>query len=88
MPMGNPFRRSNNARSSSNARTNQNQGGGSKKAGLVPTAIMPTAVWRAYRDHGLPLSATRMAFTVNPRVKPSRPMGGNPLNYYGKFDNY
>ena len=86
MPMGNPFRRSNNARLTSIARTNQNQGGGPKKAGLVPTAVMPAARWIAYNTRGLPLSGVRMAFTVNPRVRPTRPVGGKPQNYYGKFD--
>lgn len=88
MPMGNPFRRSNHARLTSTARTNQNQGGGNKKAGLVPTAVLPAAVWIGYRNRGLPKSAVQMAFTLNPRVQQSRPIGGNPLNYYGKFDKY
>jgi hypothetical protein len=88
MPMGNPFRRSNNAKLLSTANTNRNQGGGNKKAGLVPTAALPAAVWIGYNNRGLPKTAVQMAFTLNPNVKQSRPMGGNPLNYYGKFDNF
>ena len=84
--MGNPFRRTNNARLTSTARTNQNQGGGPKKAGQVPTATLPAAKWLGYKHRGLPLSNVRMAFTVNPRVQPSKPIGGRPQNYYGKFD--
>ena len=84
--MGNPFRRTNNARLASTARTNQNQGGGPKKAGQVPTATLPAAKWLGYKHRGLPLSNVRMAFTVNPRVAPSKPIGGKPQNYYGKFD--
>ena len=88
MPIyGNPFRRSNSAKlTTSSARTNQNQGGGNKKAGLVPTAVMPTAVWRAYRAHAQPkpMSVMRMPLTTN--VRPGRPIGSNSVNYYGKFD--
>ena len=84
--MGNPFRRSNNARLSSTARTNQNQGGGVKKAGLPPTAAVPAAKWLGYKHRGLPLSGVRMAFTANPNVKPSHGIGAKPQNYYGKFD--
>ena len=86
MPMGNPFKRTNNARMTSSARTNQNQGGGPKKAGLVPTATLPAAKWIGYKNRGLPLSGVRMAFTVNPNVKPSHGIGARPGNYYGKFD--
>jgi hypothetical protein len=87
MPIyGNSFRRSNKSSLGSNARTNQNQGGGSKKAGLVPTAVMSTATWRAYRDHGLPLSMNRMRLPLVTTTRPTRPVGGNPANYYGKFD--
>ena len=86
MPIyGNSFRRSNKSALGSTARTNQNQGGGSKKAGLVPTAVMPTAVWRAYRAHAQPkpMSVMRMPLTTN--VRPGRPIGSNSVNYYGKF---
>ena len=86
MPMGNPFRRTNNAKLTSTARTNQNQGGGPKKAGQVPTATLPAAKWLGYKHRGLPLSNVRMAFTVNPRVQQGRPVYGKPQNYYGKFD--
>ena len=87
MPIyGNSFRRSNRSALGSTARTNQNQGGGNKKAGLVPTAVMTTATWRAYRDHGLPLSMGRMRLPLITTTRPPRPIGSNSVNYYGKFD--
>ena len=90
MPSGNPFsvRASHALLTHSSARTNQNQGGGNKKAGLVPTAVMPAAKWIGYKNRGLPLSGVRMAFTVNPRVQQSRPIYGEPLNYIGAGGNY
>jgi hypothetical protein len=70
----------------SSARTNVNQGGGPKKAGLVPTAILTRATWLGYKRRGLPRTAVQMMFTANPRVNPTRPVGGKPQNYYGPFD--
>ena len=81
MPRGNPFKRSNNARMLNSAAVNRNQGGGSKKAGLPPTAVLPAAVWIAYNTHHYPRTARQMAFTLNPNVRPSRPIDTRPANY-------
>lgn len=83
-PFSNKASHSLTARSS--ARTNVNQGGGNKKAGLVPTAILTRATWLGYKHRGLPRTAVQMAFTANPRVNPSKPISGKPQNYYGPFD--
>lgn len=67
---------------------NQNQGGGPKKAGLVPTADIPVAVFVAYKNRHLPQPMSFMRLTVNPNVKPSRPIYGRPQNYIGQGGNY
>ena len=64
---------------------NQNQGGGNKKAGLVPTADIPVAAFNAYRDRGLPKPLYLMRITANPNVKQSRPICGRPENYTDRF---
>jgi len=86
--MGNPFNRSNHARMGSTARTDQNQGGGNKKAGLVPTMALTQASAIAYNVRHLPKSMAVMKITVFPNVKPSRPVDGRPLNYIGQGGNY
>lgn len=62
----------------SSMHTTQNQGGGVKKAGLVPTETASRATALAYRTNGLPLSLMRMRFTVNPNVQQSRPVWVRP----------
>jgi hypothetical protein len=54
---------------------NQNQGGGSKKAGLVPLATKTEAKMIALRSRGYPQSRKFMAMTVNPRVSQSANIG-------------
>ena len=61
--------------------TNQNQGGGMKKAGLVPTETASVSQARAYRVRGLPLPMMRMSLTANPNVMQSRPTWVRSGNY-------
>jgi hypothetical protein len=68
--------------------TNQNQGGGNKKAGLVPTADVPAAVFNAYNTRGLPRTAAFMKLTLFPNVQQSRPIDGRPQNYVGMGGRY
>jgi hypothetical protein len=62
--------------------TNQNQGGGPKKAGLVPTATMTEETFIAYNVNGLPRSNAFMNITVNPNVRVSRPVGSRPMVWH------
>ena len=62
----------------SSMQTTQNQGGGNKKAGLVPTEAASRATALAYRVSGLPLSLKRMQFTMNPNVMQSSPIWVRP----------
>lgn len=59
--------------------SNQNQGGGSKKAGLAPTATMTEETWIAYNVNGLPKTNAAMAITANRNVRQSRPIGSRPM---------
>mgnify|MGYP001478327395 FL=1 len=61
--------------------TNQNQGGGMKKAGLVPTETASVAQALSYRVRGLPLPMMRMKLTANPNVMQSRPTWVRSDNY-------
>jgi len=62
--------------------SNQNQGGGPKKAGLVPTATMTEETWIAYNINGLPRSNAFMNITVNPNVRANRPVGSRPMVWH------
>lgn len=66
--------------------TNQDQGGGVKKAGLIP---------RVAKDHWFPIythkhtkSIMVLSKTANPKVQQSRPIGGRPDNYIGAGGRY
>ena len=59
--------------------TSQNQGGGDKKAGLVPTETASVATAVGYNVRGLPKSLNMMTVTANPNVRQSRPIGIRPL---------
>ena len=62
---------------------NQNQGGGSKKAGLVPLATKTEAKTIALRSRGYPQSRKFMDMTVNPRVSQSANIGRRMnINYW------
>ena len=67
---------------------NQNQGGGNKKAGLVPTADVPVAAFNGSFNRGLPRSAAFMKVTLFPNVQQSRPIVGRPQNYIGMGGRY
>ena len=54
---------------------NQNQGGGSKKAGLVPTEAISAAQREAYSTRGYLKSAKVMQMTLHPNVRQSRNIG-------------
>lgn len=54
---------------------NQNQGGGSKKAGLPPTVGFTQAIQVAYRNRNYPQSRSTMILTANPKVRQSAPIG-------------
>ena len=62
--------------------TNQNQGGGSKKAGLVPPEPASVAPATAYRIRGLPLPLVDMMKTRDPSVQQSRPVWVRPMNFH------
>jgi hypothetical protein len=79
--MGNPFKRTNGARMGSTVQTVQNQGGGDKKAGLVPTMNLTEAKNIAYNVRHLPQSAAVMKINLYKNVKPSRPIYIRPTNY-------
>lgn len=55
--------------------TNQNQGGGSKKAGLVPTEAISSAQREAYSTRGYLKSAKTLQMTIHPNVRQSRNVG-------------
>jgi hypothetical protein len=59
--------------------TNRNQGGGNKKAGLPPTADIPSSVYIAYAQHDGMLSLVNMRKTRVNGVSQSRPIGWSPL---------
>jgi len=73
-----PFNTSNHSRMGSTAITVQNQGGGSKKAGLVPTMNMTMATFIAYKIRHLPQSQKVMSMNLYKNVRPSRPIGIRP----------
>ena len=54
---------------------NQNQGGGSKKAGLVPLATKTQAKMIALRNRHYPQSRKIMSMTMNPLVSQSANIG-------------
>ena len=60
--------------------TNQNQGGGSKKAGLP--YLVGRDSWTSIAFHGtkqfLSESGEGLQFTMNPKVRQSRPVGTTP----------
>lgn len=74
------FRGSNHHQMGSNYLTDINQGGGSKKAGLLPSIGNDSWTSIYYGNNGLGSSANAcrslscMQFTVNPGVKQSRPV--------------
>ncbi len=76
-----PFNTSNNSRMGSTARTVQYQGGGSKKAGLVPTMNMTMSRLIAYNVRGLPKSQNVMSMNLYSNVRQSRPIGIRPDNW-------
>lgn len=61
---------------------NRNQGGGPKKAGLVPVMAMTSARYISFKDRGYPKSVNVMKITANPNVKQSRPTEIRPGNWY------
>jgi len=69
---------------------NQPQGGGMKKAGLIPRTAVPYRSIIAYRRGAKAGCCTQsqMQFTVNPNVQQSRPVGMNVAVgnvYFGIF---
>lgn len=71
-----------------NSIVNQNQGGGSKKAGLVPVMKMTSAINIAYTNRGLPKSMGVMKLPLVSTVKQSRPVQTRPQNWIGMGGNY
>jgi hypothetical protein len=64
--------------------TTQNQGGGNKKAGLVPTETASVAQANAYRERGYPKSVNFMMrdiYAGQPKCM-SRPTGVRPMTYF------
>jgi hypothetical protein len=62
--------------------TNQNQGGGDKKAGSVPTETASRATQVSYQVRGLPKKLSLMQVTLNPGVNQSRPISIRPLVWH------
>lgn len=68
---------------------NQNTGGGSKKAGGVPTANETVATRLAYDQRGLPKTMYLMSLTRFPKTSQSRPIGSTqniPKSINGRFN--
>lgn len=65
MPSANAFRSSNRNRGGSNAQTSYDVGGGSRKAGLPPTANGPYNMFLSYRDRSLPQTVAFMMLKAN-----------------------
>jgi len=92
MPQGNPFKSTNHNQMGSNYLTDGPQGGGSKKAGLAcPRVGITTWGKRALRctrvAQGYCCGTAAMAFTVNPNVRQSRPIGTTvPIPYWDRND--
>lgn len=84
------FSSSNKYKMGSNAITDISQGGGSKKAGLIPLVGKDGWASIAYGTNHLGTSSAAcrslkcMQFTVNPSVKQSRPIGSvlSPNSYW------
>jgi hypothetical protein len=84
------FSGSNRSKMGSNAVTDVNQGGGNKKAGLIP--LVGKEAWSsiAYGSHNLGSSSSAcrslkcMQFTINSNVHLSRPIGSitSPNTYW------
>jgi len=64
--------------------TTQNQGGGNKKAGLVPTETASVAQARSYRERSYPRSVNFMMKELYPGQPKcmSRPIGLRPMTYF------
>lgn len=60
---------------------NQPQGGGNKKAGLVPTMAMTERRNIAYQTRHLPQSMAVMKMNLYTNVRQSRPIYIRPTNY-------
>ncbi len=60
--------------------TNQAQGGGNKKAGLVPMPSSPAGL-QGYRERGLPQTLEVWQVTLFPNIRPSRPIGMRTLHF-------
>lgn len=85
MPQGNPFSSSSRYQMGSNATTDQNQGGGSKKAGF-PYQIGRES-WSSIYLRNTSQNLKVLQFTVNPNVRQSRGIGHGPFptSYWGMF---
>lgn len=66
--------------------TNQYQGGGVKKAGLIPRVAKDH--WFAIYTHNNTKSLKLMNITAFPNVKQSRPIGTRPDIYIGAGGRY
>ena len=64
--------------------TNRNQGGGDKKAGLVPR-VGKDYMFAVYAP---PTSLKQLSFTMFPNTRSSRPITGVPKNYIGDGGRY
>jgi hypothetical protein len=86
MPQGNMFSRSNRAQMMSSHLVDQNQGGGDKKAGLVPRVAKDHwfAIYTNYNTK--PMSFMRV--DRGPQANQSRPIQGRPDNYIGQGGRY
>lgn len=58
--------------------TNQNQGGGNKKAGFP--YLVARDSWTSVAFHRIPQKLSVLQMTMNPNVRPSRPIGVTPSN--------
>ena len=67
---------------------NQNQGGGDKKAGLVPVMKMTSVINIAYNTRGYPKSMAVMKLPLVSTVKQSRPIQTRPQVWNGAFGTH
>jgi len=87
MPKGNMFSRSNRSQMTSSHLVVQNQGGGNKKAGLVPR-VAKEYMFKVYTHYNATLPLSMWMKNRGPQASQTRPIQGRPENYIGAGGRY
>lgn len=87
MPKGNMFSRSNRAQMMSSYLIDQNQGGGDKKAGLVPR-VAKDHMFAVYTSSNATFPLSMWRKNRGPQANQTRPIQGRPENYIGAGGRY